>query len=240
MGNTGSRKQAKDSRRTSRRATIFVEPVISDKMLTQLFKEFDKNSDGFVTKDEFEEGLRRLQITPTPQEIDCMMSLADANCDKQINITEFRELVHGCSALSFLIEAYQQFDANGDGIVSIQDVKRVMKELGQKMSIADMQALFIAADKDKDGSICFEEFAHLMRARPLTLNIKSIFETYDINSDGFITISELREVCDKLQVPATDEELKVMLSVCDTSGDGRISYDEFQHLLKQGQQPKVN
>jgi len=224
---------------SSRKFTRAREYTATEKLMKQLFKEFDRDADGFVTKEEFEETLHRLEIIPSPLEIDAMVAAADANNDCRISLKEFRSLVQSCPALASLIEAYKQFDSDGDGAISIHDVLRVMKELGQRVSSAEVRAMFMAADKDKDGVVCFEEFAQMMRARPLSLNVEDIFKTYDINSDGFITISELRQVCDKLDIEASDDELSTMLSVFDTSGDGKISYTEFQNLLIQGQKREV-
>ena len=50
----------------------------------------------------------------------------------------------------------------------------------------------------------------MMRKRPLQLNVEDIFKAYDINSDGYIALTELGTVCDKLQIPESKRKLVIV------------------------------
>ena len=49
---------------------------------------------------------------------------------------------------------------------------------------------------------------------------------------GFITAHELREVFRRLDHQISDQQITTVLRDVDTDRDGKISYDEFVHLLQ--------
>jgi Ca2+-binding EF-hand superfamily protein len=57
--------------------------------------------------------------------------------------------------------------------------------------------------------------------------LQVLFRKYDKDSSGFLDKDELREVLYASNSAFTDEEVDVILSMLDSSGDGRITYEEF-------------
>lgn len=57
-------------------------------------------------------------------------------------------------------------------------------------------------------------------------SIKGAFKNADLNGDGYITKDELHSVFNSIG-QWTDEEFDELYAAADTSGDGKLSYDEF-------------
>lgn len=51
------------------------------------------------------------------------------------------------------------------------------------------------------------------------------FQIFDQDQDGFITLSEFKEVMVKLDPDITDEEVDEMMKSMDLDGDGKIDYE---------------
>ena len=63
-----------------------------------------------------------------------------------------------------LREAFKLFDADGDGMISADELKTLITKVGGEMADAEAKALIHAADKDGNEGIDFEEFAQLWTA----------------------------------------------------------------------------
>ena len=82
----------------------------------------------------------------------------------------------------------------------------------------------------KTDSITLPEFIMAMeksfRDERLNTELLQSFEVFDIDGDGFITFSELKQVmADKFRSSdATDANIRAMIEKADTDGDGRVNY----------------
>ena len=57
---------------------------------------------------------------------------------------------------------------------------------------------------------------------------RTVFDTFDVNKDGFLTSTEFHQVLKELGVAdLTVEQAQALLDRQDTDGDGRVSFDEF-------------
>lgn len=57
------------------------------------------------------------------------------------------------------------------------------------------------------------------------------FAVFDVDKDGFITKSELRQVMNRLGENLTDEQLDAMIREADQDGDGKINEEEFKAMM---------
>lgn len=58
-------------------------------------------------------------------------------------------------------------------------------------------------------------------------NIALAFSNYDLNDDGKLELSELRKLCESLNHPLADEELREAIRILDTNENGYIEFTEF-------------
>ena len=63
------------------------------------------------------------------------------------------------------ITTCQVFDTNGDGVISREELKAMMLNLGEDLSDRDIDSMIKAVDTDGDGMVNFEEFVNLLDAK---------------------------------------------------------------------------
>ncbi len=89
-------------------------------------------------------------------------------------------------------------------------------------------------------TVCvFSEFIAIAKANPLSLSLKSVFGELDVDGDGYITRSEMRQAFDKMGHSLSDDEINAIFRQCDVNQDGKINFDgkdnrklsKEQHLL---------
>ena len=53
-------------------------------------------------------------------------------------------------------DAFRAFDQNGDGVISVSELRQAMAKMGQKLSDAELEAIIRDVDKDGDGFVNYE------------------------------------------------------------------------------------
>merc|ERR1719230_413356 len=66
-----------------------------------------------------------------------------------------------------LLKAFSIFDDDKTGKISLQNLKRVAKELGETMSEADLIEVIAESDQDGDGELSVDEFLAVMKKNEL-------------------------------------------------------------------------
>ena len=85
-------------------------------------------------------------------------------------------------------EAFALFDKDGDGTISTKELGTVMNSLGQKPTIAELEAMIKEVDIDGNGEIDFGEFLTMMAKKlketDLEEDIREAFRVFDIKNSG--------------------------------------------------------
>merc|ERR1712167_471780 len=131
---------------------------------------------------------------------------------------------------------FNLFDKKRTGAIPIGDMGTVLRSLGQNPTEAELAALMEEVDKDKSGTIEFDEFVDLMSRTNKTKEqmeeeIKNAFLTFDADGSGFITREELVETLTTMGDPVDEETINGMISEADLDGDGKINYAEFTKIM---------
>lgn len=107
------------------------------------------------------------------------------------------------------------------------ELKAAMTSLGFESKNQTIYQMISDLDADGSGQIDFEEFLELMTARvsdkDTRENIKKIFNLFDDEKTGFISIKNLRRVSKELGETIDDSELQEMIERADTDNDGLVS-----------------
>lgn len=134
-----------------------------------------------------------------------------------------------------LKEAFGMFDIDGDGTVTLTELREVMRSLGQDPTDAELVEMISSVDDNGDNEIDFEEFLVLMAGRigerDPDKELRDAFRVFDVDGSGSISRDELQKLMKQLGQNLTDGELDAMMNEVDTDGDGEISFVEFKHMM---------
>ncbi|KAH0511004.1 Troponin C, skeletal muscle [Microtus ochrogaster] len=128
--------------------------------------------------------------------------------------------------------AFDMFDADGGGDISVKELGTVMRMLGQTPTKEELDAIIEEVDEDGSGTIDFEEFL-VMMVRQMKEDAKGkseeelaeCFRIFDRNADGYIDAEELAEIFRASGEHVTDEEIESLMKDGDKNNDGRIDFD---------------
>jgi centrin-1 len=133
-------------------------------------------------------------------------------------------------------DAFNMFDADGDGVINRVDLKVALNTLGFEFTDAEIARFIAEMDPDGTGVISFPNFSELIHAqmaeRETVSDLRSAFDLLDEDRTGKISFKNLKSIAQELGETLTDQELKEMIGAADPDKDGEISYDEFVALIR--------
>ena len=132
-------------------------------------------------------------------------------------------------------EAFNLFDTDGSGTIDPKELKAAMQSLGFEAKNQIIYQMISDIDKDGSGEIDFDEFLDLMTARMSNTDskedIQKVFNLFDDDKTGYITLHNLKRVAKELGETMSDAELLEMIERADIDQDGQISMDEFYSIM---------
>lgn len=140
--------------------------------LKQVFRLLDTNGDGKISSFELSEVLLWLgqEKSTAVEEAEGMVREVDCNGDGFIDLDEFMRVMNtdftvGSSSTcdDGLMDAFLIFDSDKNGVISAEELQRVLISLGcVKCSLQECKRMIKGVDKDGDGFVDFEEFRSMM------------------------------------------------------------------------------
>lgn len=134
---------------------------------------FDKDGDGTIDSEELTSVMQVLGMNPTKEELEILLNSVDADRNGVIDLDEFVDVMRGHlhngtgdgapTADDELREAFAIFDKDGNGLISAEELKSALLNLGEKLEDHEIRAMIAAADKDGNGQIDYEEFIAMMK-----------------------------------------------------------------------------
>ena len=117
-------------------------------------------------------------------------------------------------------EAFQLFDKNGDGTITVTELGTVMRQLGNNPTDSELQDMINEVDADGNGTLEFDEFCQLMARQMLDSNqqeeeLKQRFAMFDKDGNGTIDRDELRDVMQQLGEKLSEEDIEEMIQDAD-------------------------
>ena len=124
----------------------------------------DSMKSGSVSIQEISRLMKDLEMSPTEQEIHDI--LQQEFQQENLNFQHFSELMQDLrqgQEDAILSHIFGLFDTDLDGLVSINDLKRVLQKFTSLVDEEeDILEMFLSADQDCDGFINFKEFSSLI------------------------------------------------------------------------------
>ena len=132
-------------------------------------------------------------------------------------------------------DAFNMFDTDFSGTITVEELSKVMANMGEKFAEEKAKKIIIEADTNKNETIEFGEFIVMMEktSNPEDQNseLERAFKIFDKDGDGQITHSELKEVMRVMGKELTDEQIEMMINSADLDKDKEISLEEFKQLM---------
>lgn len=132
----------------------------------EAFSKFDKDGNGSINTQELGAVMQALGKDLSEAELKEFISKVDTDADGVISFPEFlEEMVRGMKAWGKkqdLQEAFRVFDVDGNGYISVDELKQVMAKLGEELSQEVLEAMIHEADVDQDGQVNYEEFVRIL------------------------------------------------------------------------------
>ncbi|XP_071389076.1 calcium-binding protein 2-like [Centroberyx affinis] len=142
--------------------------------LSEAFKEFDYDQDGYLNYKDVAECMRTMGYMPTEMELLEIVQQIKMRMGGLMDFDDFIELMGprmmGETAdmlgLKELQSAFVQFDVDGDGKINQEEMKEAVKTLlGEKLKKGELEEILKELDINADGSIDFEEFVMMLSIR---------------------------------------------------------------------------
>ncbi|XP_034147895.1 calcium-binding protein 2 isoform X3 [Esox lucius] len=136
--------------------------------LREAFVEFDKNKKGYIGYNDLGECMRTMGYMPTEMEL---IELGQTICGGKLDFEDFVELMGpkmlaetaDMIGVKELRDAFKEFDSNGDGQISINELREAMKKLmGEQLTNREIDEILRDVDLNRDGLVNFEEFVRMM------------------------------------------------------------------------------
>ncbi|KAJ8308903.1 hypothetical protein KUTeg_013777 [Tegillarca granosa] len=210
---------------------------LTDEEIDDMIREADKDNTGdidYTDKSELGTVMMSLGSNPTKAELENMIKKIDViRKDGKIDFEEFvtfyvnKEKINPIGEKE-LRESFMVLDRSKTGSISKDDLRFVMKNLGESLTDEELDQMISEADTNNNGVIEYED-------------IRQAFETFDLNGDGHITIEELEKAMQIAGANPTKSQLKEMIAEMDTDGNGTIEYPEFlEYMVRYKENPNSN
>eukprot|EP00913_Durusdinium_trenchii_P015032 g14097.t1 len=138
---------------------------------------------------------------------------------------------------------FLEYDVNGDGVISLQEMKAVLKQSTVGSTERDLRAVLKEVDENEDGSVCFREYLRLaqnLSEKENKTKVKSSRITrayfdpvqFAQNAQLFQDVADKdgREFLQQKEIKFSEDRLKTVMKELEEAENG-LELDEFMLLL---------
>ncbi|KAJ3218232.1 Calcium-binding component of the spindle pole body (SPB) half-bridge [Dinochytrium kinnereticum] len=144
-------------------------PELTDEQkmeIKEAFDLFDTDKDSALDYHELKVAMRALGFDVKKAEVLKILREYDKNGQGLIEFEDFNkvmtEKILDRDPLEEIRKAFQLFDDDGTGKITLRNLRRVAKEIGENMDDEELQAMIDEFDLDQDGEINEQEFISIM------------------------------------------------------------------------------
>merc|ERR1712224_1041816 len=139
--------------------------------IKEAFELFDTDGSGSIASGELKVAMKALGFEPKPGEIEKLIHSVDDDGDGEMDYDDFERMMEqkilNKDQKDDLMKAFKLMDDDKTGKISLANLKRVAKELGETLTEEELMEVFAESDKDGDGELSVEEFLAVMKKNEL-------------------------------------------------------------------------
>merc|ERR1712118_430461 len=139
--------------------------------IKEAFELFDTDGSGSIASGELKVAMKALGFEPKPGEIEKLIHSVDDDGDGEMDYDDFERMMEqkilNKDQKDDLVKAFTLFDDDKTGTITLANLKRVAKDLGETMSEEDLKEVIAESDKDGDGELSVDEFLAVMKKNEL-------------------------------------------------------------------------
>ena len=131
-----------------------------------------------------------------------------------------------------LKENFQKIDTNGDGMLSLEEVKKAISH-NKGISLSNVEQIFKSIDTDNSGNIDYTEFIAASLDKNIYLQENKLYEAFklfDVDGSGKISKDEIAYI---LGTEKKSKEIEKLFKKYDINNDGEIDFKEFVNMMKE-------
>ncbi|XP_053674368.1 troponin C, isoallergen Bla g 6.0101-like [Anopheles nili] len=141
--------------------------------------------------------------------------------------------------LKILQDAFNAFDIEKKGSISLEVIGTIMELLGYALSEEELKEVMEDYDEDESGQIEFSEFIELASnyVEPeedydvLRAELREVFMMYDKDGTGFIPVNSFKQILRELDGAVPENELDDIVEEIDADGSGTVDFEEFMGVM---------
>jgi centrin-1 len=134
--------------------------------IKEAFDLFDSDGSGTIDPSELKSAMQSLGFEAKNQTIYQMISDLDKDGSGAIDFDEFLDMMTARMSdkdtREDINKVFRLFDDDKTGYISIKNLRRVAKELGETMTDEELLEMIERADSDGDGQVSQEDFYNIM------------------------------------------------------------------------------
>ena len=134
--------------------------------IKEAFELFDTDKDSAIDYHELKVAMRALGFDVKKADVLKILRDYDKEATGKIHFEDFQEVMSDWmldrDPQEEIFKAFKLFDDDQSGKISLRNLRRVARELGENMSDEELRAMIDEFDKDGDGEISEAEFLSIM------------------------------------------------------------------------------
>lgn len=133
---------------------------LSQEEIIQVFKNLDKEQDGYLSKAEIKLALDGLNFHLSKKQLDNLFHHLKGG--KKTTLISFEQFTHFVQHRQVLLaEVFCEMDMNNDGVLESKEIKSSLAKIGISANKGEVKLLIEELDSNHDGKVEFGEFCRL-------------------------------------------------------------------------------
>mmetsp|Transcript_23545 Transcript_23545/g.20897 ORF Transcript_23545/g.20897 Transcript_23545/m.20897 type:complete len:216 (-) Transcript_23545:7-654(-) len=133
-----------------------------------------------------------------------------------------------------LKELFEKIDTDHSGYIEAEELAEAMRKVDEDLTQEDIDGIIKEIDVEGNQKINYSEFIAAtldVKATLTDAKLITLFKNFDLDNSGYITLENLQGAFKKFGNNVSKSELQIVLDKHDIAKDGKISYEEFQHMI---------